>query len=398
MALIANLETGFIGSRMRAVKAQNMIGAYGPWAASIVGNAPAKLSFRNPRFGSLTAWRRKALARTLECVAAPDMPWRPAARVERRFEHDGLEMEMLSWQLPYGPRTEAIFMKPAGSRGRLPAVLALHDHAGKKYWGWRKIARTDEAPHPLMTDHQLHYYGGAAWANEMAKRGYAVLAHDAFAFASRRVLYAEVPDVLAGKRVEPRLELPESIEEYNAWAGSHEQIMSKSLLCAGTTWPGVFWHEDRRALDYLCSRPDVDASRVACGGLSGGGLRTVMLAGLDPRIGAAFPAGFMSTWRDFLLNKCHTHTWMLYIPLLPVYLDFPEILGLRVPRPTFVLNDIDDSLYTLPEMKRADRILREVYRKAKASGNYRCKFYPGPHKFDMEMQKDAFEWVDEILR
>jgi dienelactone hydrolase len=288
-------------------------------------------------------------------------------------------------------------MKPAGARGRLPAVLALHDHAGKKYWGWRKIARTSDKPHPLMREHHEGYYGGVAWANEIARRGYAVLVHDAFAFASRRVRYADVSEVLVGKRADRRPESPEEIEAYNAWAGGHEHIMAKSLFCAGTTWPGVFWYEDQRALDVLCSRPDVDASRVACGGLSGGGLRTVMLAGLDPRIGAAFPAGFMSTWRDFLLNKCHTHTWMLYIPLLPGLLDFPEVLGLRVPRPTFVLNDSDDFLYTLPEMRRADRILRDVYRKAGAARNYRCAFYPGPHKFDLTMQRDAFDWLDGIM-
>jgi acetyl esterase/lipase len=207
-----------------------------------------------------------------------------------------------------------------------------------------------------------------------------------------------VADVLVGRRADRRPESPEEIEAYNAWAAGHAHIMAKSLFCAGTTWPGVFWYEDQRALDVLCARPDVDPARVACGGLSGGGLRTVMLAGLDPRIGAAFPVGFMSTWRDFLLNKSHTHTWMLYIPLLPQFLDFPEILGLRVPRPTFVLNDSQDSLYTLPEMRRADRILRDVYRKAGAARNYRCAFYPGPHKFDRAMQKDAFYWVDGIMR
>ena len=37
----------------------------------------------------------------------------------------------------------------------------------------------------------------------------------------------------------------------------------------------------------------------------------------------------MTTWRDYLLNKCHTHTWMIYIPGLPPDLDYPEILGLR---------------------------------------------------------------------
>ena len=55
----------------------------------------------------------------------------------------------------------------------------------------------------------------------------------------------------------------------------------------------------------------------------------------------------MTTWRDYLLNKCYTHTWMVYIPGLPPDLDYPEILGLRVPLATLVLNDNEDQLFTL---------------------------------------------------
>ena len=106
----------------------------------------------------------------------------------------------------------------------------------------------------------------------------------------------------------------------------------------------------------------------------------------------------MTTWRDYLLNKCHTHTWMIYIPGLPLDLDYPEILGLRVPLPTLVLNNIDDNLFSLPEMHRADRILGDVYRKAGAADAYRCAFYPGPHKFDLTMQADAFDWFDLWLK
>ncbi len=51
-------------------------------------------------------------------------------------------------------------------------------------------------------------------------------------------------------------------------------------------------------------------------------------------------------------------------PLVPKELDFPEILGLRVPLPTLVLNDTDDDLYTVPEMNAADNILKEIYAKA----------------------------------
>ena len=106
----------------------------------------------------------------------------------------------------------------------------------------------------------------------------------------------------------------------------------------------------------------------------------------------------MSTWKDFLLNKSFTHTWMTYIPLLPNYLEFPEVLGLRVPLPTMVMSNTEDQLYTLPEMKKADKILREVYSKAGASDKYSGKFYSGGHKFDVAMQKDAFDWLEKWLK
>ena len=139
-------------------------------------------------------------------------------------------------------------------------------------------------------------------------------------------------------------------------------------------------------------------SRIGCGGLSGGGLRTVFLTGLDPRIRCSCCAGMMTTWRDYLLNKCYTHTWMVYIPGLSRDLDYPEIIGLNLPNPVLVLNNREDQLFTVPEMERADKILRDVYQKAGAGDRYRMKFYPGPHKFDREMQGEAFQWFDRWLK
>jgi len=79
-------------------------------------------------------------------------------------------------------------------------------------------------------------------------------------------------------------------------------------------------------------------------------------------------------------------------------LDYPEILGLHAPRPTLVLNNIDDNLFTIGEMRRADQILGEVFTKAGAADRCRCVFYPGPHKFDLPMQAEAFAWFDRWLR
>jgi dienelactone hydrolase len=378
----------------------NMIGAYGPWAAGLSGEGPARLSFRQPRFqaAAIDAWRQEARERLRAALMQPATGGVPRAQVQHQLVHNGLHVEHLTWQLPYGPPTEAVMLKPAGSQGRLPAVLGLHDHGGNKYFGWRKIAQLDDQIHPLMKQHRDRYYGGLSWANELARRGFVVLVHDAFAFASRRVRVGDLPAVIRKDLKEVNPESEAEIAAYNRFAADHEDLMSKSLFSAGTTWPGVFTAEDQRALDYLCSRDDVDPSRVGCAGLSGGGLRTVYLAGLDDRIRCASCVGMMTTWRDYLLNKCYTHTWMVYIPGIPLDLDYPEILGLRVPRATLVQNDNEDQLFTLGEMHRADSILHDVYAKANALDRYKCTFYPGPHKFDRPMQAEAFDWFERWLK
>ena len=380
-------------------KNSSIIGAYGNWAAELNGNKLPALSFRKPEFDDIDSWKKSARKRLTERLAIPDIGGLPKVTLRKQYTYDGLHIEELSWQLPYGPATDAILLKPANEKGKLPGILALHDHGGLKYFGTRKITRVSNDLHPMMADHQLEYYENRAWANEVAKLGYVVLVPDAFPFASRRVRLNDIePAHLRNGLTDDDPENRDHINAYNAWASDHEHILSKSLISAGTTWPAVFFAEDKKALDILSNRPDVDNKNIGCAGLSGGGMRTVFLAGQDDRIKCAVCVGFMTTWRDFVLNRAYTHTWMTYVPLLPNELDFPEILGLRVPLPTMVLNDADDQLFTLDEMKRADKILQDVFVKAGAGDRYKCSYYPGPHKFDKKMQTDAFEWFDKWLK
>ncbi|MBS1873194.1 MAG: prolyl oligopeptidase family serine peptidase [Acidobacteria bacterium] len=377
----------------------NQIGAYGPWLAdTVLGDGPANLSFRTGKWKSVEEWRKVAKARALERIAPVNLGGVPKVTVTGRTTYDGLDIEFLTWQLPMGPKTEAVLLKPSGAKGRLPGILALHDHGGMKFLGWRKIVRTSAEPWTIQQKHQAQYYGGVGWANEIAKRGYVVLVHDTFPFASRRVRVADVPERLRAGGVDPAPEDEEGVAKYNRFAREHEDIMEKSLISAGTTWPGVYLVEDQRALDVLAARSDVDPTRLGCGGLSGGGMRTVFLGGLDERIKVAIAVGFMTTWREFLLDKAFTHTWMTYVPLLPKDLDFPEILALRAPAATMVLNCRQDQLYTMPEMERADRMIAETFRRANASDRYKSIYYEGGHKFDREMQSDAFAWFDRFLK
>jgi dienelactone hydrolase len=371
----------------------------GPHTALLNGlPARAALAFAARPRRSLAAWRTRTRARLAAQLLLPDtLPSAVAVRVESRRSYDGLLVEELSWTMPWGPRTRAVFARPLDATGRLPAVLGLHDHSGFKAMGYEKIVAFAPRVHPRLRRHHTAYYGGRPWLTELARRGFAVLAHDGFLFGSRR----QGGD---GFRVVPgRVDKPPTptssagIDEYNEWANRYENVVARSIFSTGLTLPGIAFCEDRIALGVLAARREVDADRIGCAGLSSGGRRAVLLAALDDRIRAAVTVGFMTTWRDFAAHRSYAHSWEVYIPGLPRLLDFPDILSLHMPRPTLVQSLRDDHLFSYGEAQRAQRKLREAFRAAGASDALRQRFYPGPHRFSIEMQDDAFAWLARHL-
>ena len=406
-----------------------LLGGYGTWAAEVAAR-PGELSFAaTVESGALDLeeWKRRGRARVSELLGplpAGDpahVRATPPVRVVRRARRDGLDIEELAWQLPFGPPTEAVLLMPAGERGPLPGVLALHDHGGLKRFGAAKIAQAGPEIVPFIAGHRALYYGGAAWANDLARRGFAVLAFDAFPFGSRRVLASDVPahvcerllahpaglppltaEAMDARRrctdVDPRDGDPvERFERYEAFADGYEDVLARSIAALGYTFPGLTLSDDLAALDVLASRPEVDPRRLGCCGLSGGGLRACFLAGLCDRIQCAVTAGFMSTWKDFALWNGYIHTWGLFVPHLARVLDFPEVLSLRAPLPSLVLACDDDIIFDPAEARRAEAMIAAVYRRAGAPGNVQTRRYPCPHSFSRTMQEDAFGWLERRL-
>lgn len=185
--------------------AGGLIGASSEWAAR---QAVADNSYRHDAFGpgldGVSAWRTAARQKFMTGIAVPELqPFRAAAVASIQSGPvcvvDGIRIEELTWQLPHGPPTRAVLLRPTtfceGDQP-LPAVLALHCHGGDKHFGVEKITITDRPQHSLMEAHQRVFYEGKAWANECARRGFVVLAHDVFPFGSRKVGRAAVPSSL----------------------------------------------------------------------------------------------------------------------------------------------------------------------------------------------------------
>ncbi len=343
------------------------------------------------------SWRTRARAKVHELLAyqPPECPL--DASVGRVTERDGLVTELVSWAQPFGPRTEAFVVRPSRAKGRLPGIVALHDHSKFKYYGKEKLVAAEDEP-PIMQEFKRGTYGGVSWAGELARRGFVVVVPDNFLWGSRKILPESVPEEFVRDVMR---EIPGSrahIEAYNAFCDGYESLVAKTLFASGTTWPGIMAWEDRRAVDYLLTRADTDHGRLGCGGLSGGGLRTIYLAALDPRIRCAVCAGFMSTLGEMIPDMVRWHTWMFHVPHLPALMDLPDVASLHGPAPLMVLCNRDDELWTLAGQQQADEMLKRIYARMEATECYRGLFYPGPHKFDLPMQRDAFEWFERWLR
>ncbi len=324
-------------------------------------------------------------------------------RTETTWEQDGVSGEEISWQTGYGPRTHAWFYMPSGSTEPLPCVLALHDHGGFKYYGKEKIATGVFPANQVQKDWFTSAYGGRPWVNALAKRGFAVLVHDTFLWGSRKFpietmeksVWFGLPD--ESKIFQNKAGLDDTAW-YNFLAAHHEHLVAKYCNLLGTCLAGVVSHEDRIALNYLLSRHDIDPENSACMGLSGGGNRAVLLRATAENLKAAVVVGLMSTYRQLLDHNISTHTWMFFPTNWSRHGDWPDIAGCRAPLPLLVQYDREDELFTLKGMQDAHQRLTHRYTDSGNPEAYDGQFYPGPHKFDIEMQEAAFDWLEKWLK
>jgi dienelactone hydrolase len=367
--------------------------------ADVLGLAEARryeYSFLGDRFRTLDEFKTTARAKLGEVLAYEPERVDPRPELIDAVDMGDYVRERIVFSTSPHFRVPAYVLVPKAARSApAPAIVDLHSHGGMYLFGKEKVIDLGEGRnHAAMGPYHLENYEGRPTATALVRRGYVVISIDAFMFGERRLMVDE--DLATG--FDRSAYSLDDVTRLNARCGAREGTLAKSLVVAGTTWPGIVAWDDMRTVDYLASRPEVDPRRIGCVGVSMGGYRALYLAGLDERIAAACVAGFMSSVQPMLHRHINTHSWVHFLPGLHRWLDLPDVASLMAPKPLLVLQCSRDALFPLAGMQDAVRTLSAVYDKAGADDRFTGRFYDVRHIFNRQMQDDAFAWFDARLK
>jgi dienelactone hydrolase len=361
---------------------------YGPITRIRDAYGWATESFAQDRFKAADhpAWRKTMLDEVFAAMQYAPAKCDFAVQTVEKVDCGKFIREKIYFNTTPELRVPAYVLVPKGLTAKAPAIVALHDHGGFYRWGKEKLVKLPDE-HPSLTEFK-GCYANRSIADDLAEQGYVVIVIDMFYWGERRLRLPDDPKTGPG-------ESKEDVNRFNSARGSMENLVARTIYTSGFTWAGLIFWDDIRTVDYLASRPEVDANRIGCVGLSVGSWRTAHLTALDDRIKAGVAVCWLSSFRD--LQARHTiHTVGFTKVLAGMYrrLDMPDVVSLAAPRPLLCINGMQDGLFPVETgVKPAYRTLEKVYAKLGAAEKFRGHLYDSPHEFNAEMQQEAWAWM-----
>jgi dienelactone hydrolase len=288
---------------------------------------------------------RAALMRSFGRMPAEPCPLAP--EILGTLPRDGYAIERLTYQSRPGVRVTANLYRPEPVRGRCPGVLAVHGH-----WPW---ARMDPHVQPRCIG--------------LANLGYVVLAVDAFG---------------AGERA-----IQPAARTY------HGGLIGASLWPVGTPLIGLQVYDNRRAVDYLIGRDDVDGTRLAITGASGGGNQSLYAGASDDRLSAVIPVCGIGTYDAYLTTACCVCE---VNPGGAAYATTADLLAMMAPRALLVISATRDALqFSVSEAAKSVAVARERFRLLNQLVKIRHVAIESDHDYNQPMREAMYGWVEKWL-
>ena len=152
-----------------------------------------------------------------------------------------------------------------------------------------------------------------------------------------------------------------------------------ALLLLGQTMIGWRVYDVMRTIDWIATRKELDAARVGCMGISGGGTCTLFSAALDTRIRAAMVSGYLNTFRECIMSVSHCID--NYVPGILNWAEQYDVAGLIAPRPLFAESGERDNIFPVAAARESFRRVQKVYSMFDAAALTEHETFDGPHSF-----------------
>jgi len=353
--------------------------ASGPQAAAEYRNAAARRdalvpeAFRRLKVGEFripldaSAWKEQrptVLRAVLDSLGdVPPRPSPPRARIISRELRPRYTIEKVSLDNGVDGEVTALMLVPEGRKGLVPAILWLH-------------SSTPDKTQVIIPGTN----GGAESLGEaFVRAGYAVLSPDSYWHGDRA---GAGPSGTA-----------------DSGRAEQEDLFKLDLWLGRTLW-GMFVRDDQVALDYLCSRPEIDASRIGATGMSMGSTRAWWLAAVDDRVAAVVAVACLTRYQNLVAHgELRQHGVYYFVNGLLRHFDTEGVLALIAPRPLLCLTGELDAGSPADGVRALERAIGGTYRALGAGNRFRSVIYPEVgHDYTPEMRAEMLAWFSRWLR
>ena len=303
---------------------------------------------------------QQAMGKLPDFLNLPDMD----IRILDEIKEENYTRQTISFTVAKNESVSAYLYVPIGQskKEKFPAMLALHetDLIGKK--------SVDGEGHNI----------NLAYAKELAKRGYVVIAPDYPGFGD--------------------------LKDYDFKTDRYQSGTMKSIF------------DNMRCVDLLQARVDVDPSRIGVIGHSLGGHTAIFTGAFDNRLKVIVSScgwtlmdyynageeatkkygGALGPWAQERYMPLLRDKYDLDIKKIPF--DFDEVIAALAPRAFFSNSPVNDSNFNIKGVRKGIAEVSEVYDFLGAKDKLEVRYPNSEHDFPPEVRLEVYRFIDKVLK
>ena len=320
------------------------------YALERLAATPRKLGFAATSRADAEEWQQALRSKVTELLGgfpAARVPLRPVTLDTREFPTH--RREKVVFDTADGVSVLAYVLAPASRSGPAPTMICIPGHGR----GVDDIVGIDERGQD-RTDKAGYQHD---FALQVVEAGMAAVAIEPMGFGCRR------DDVSARRGLGQK---------------ACDPVAGAAMLIGQTLLAWRVW-DVMRTIDYIETHQELDANRVGCMGISGGGTVTLFASALEPRIRAALVSGYLNTFRDSISSIVHCTD--NYVPGILTWAEMHDVAGLIAPRPLFVESGEKDNIFPIAASIASVNAVREIYTVFNAVDRVEQEVFPDAHTF-----------------